>query len=137
MSGRRHVEDDRVPHRLAVLALGGVKPRLAEDGVLVEAGNGTQERLGEPVLEDHFVHGLELEDHHAVLSQRGRRVGVDGRQIRREFGNRGADRRLAEIIAEAIIGIGLEQQGFLAATRALVSDGGGHGTAANAAFAAH
>jgi hypothetical protein len=48
------IEHHGVPHQLASLLLGGVEPRLAQDRVVIEARDGAQERLGDPVLEDHL-----------------------------------------------------------------------------------
>src|SRR5262249_18517717 len=94
-----------------------------------------QERLGDPVLEHHVVDRLEAEDHQAVLGERARRRGVDRGQVRRERRDLGADRRLLEVRAEAVVRVRLEQQRLAAAPRALAGDRRGDGAPAHPALA--
>src|SRR6185503_12817712 len=122
-------------HRLAALLFSGVKPRLAEQRVIVETGNRAQERLRHSVLEHHLVDGLELEDHQSVLFERGRGIRVDRVEIRGELRELGADRRLIEVRTEAIVRVRLEQQRALARLGELAGDRGCDRAAPDAALA--
>ena len=125
----------RIPDRFAFLDLGRVVPGLAQDGVVVEPGDGAQEVLGHPILEYQLVDPLEAQDHQAVFGQRRGRVGVDRKEILVQPDDLGAHGGRAVEAAKAILGVGLEEKRAATAASTGRSDGRGHRAAPHTALA--